>query len=629
MKRVISMICLLLFVLAAFAGCTADPAASSDESLTESIEESGEESVMKEPDKRAELYWDNLYASGTVKGTSDVYHVSAYLNGVETNEAVKADSKNDVRYLFNGLSESVAVVYPEGYILSLPGNDITADFSLGQYRSQYMNDDYCLTVTFENQNPYGANEKGYSTYINEWLVEQIEDTNFMAKNRLLRTRKIEEHVVGDYTVKTYCMAINQGANIKFPYYNIAIIRPVSSYAYFYLMVMKTAEKNPGLIDEAVAGFREINKQGVPSNSFKYYECKQNPNWNAETKAYYEKLLNQTTVDFGAFPYKHEGEYADWLFSEEGIGTPDVYMTYQHMGWYGKPGDVDEFMHRAEKYAGGNGFDNKPVLSLVYQFTETNNSTKDVATIYDILRGKKDNYLRQVAQAIKSYQHPVLFRVNNEMNTDWTDYCGMCTMIDPDIFQMTWRRMYDIFTEEGVDNCIWIFNPATKTCPYCNWGEALCYFPGEDYVQMFGCSPYEFNNYRHGENPESFKSLMNNIEKVYSVFNNYPWVLGEYACAAGGETYYDWDSRSYKETVLGRNLKTQTKWVTDMINCFKNTGKKGNEAISRVKVAIWFSASDYADPGDGSNKVVNYLRLDEGTTPTNELLRNYLIEKNGK
>ena len=57
---------------------------------------------------------------------------------------------------------------------------------------------------------------------------------------------------------------------------------------------------------------------------------------------------------------------------------------------------------------------------------------------------------------KEYHHPILFRLNNEMNTDWTSYAGIITLLDPDIFIASWKRLYEIFQQEQVDNCIWIF-----------------------------------------------------------------------------------------------------------------------------------------------------------------------------
>ena len=54
----------------------------------------------------------------------------------------------------------------------------------------------------------------------------------------------------------------------------------------------------------------------------------------------------------------------------------------------------------------------------------------------------------IANAFKSYKEPILFRLNNEMNTDWTSYSGIVSLLDPDIFITTWKRLYNIFEEKS-------------------------------------------------------------------------------------------------------------------------------------------------------------------------------------
>ena len=106
------------------------------------------------------------------------------------------------------------------------------------------------------------------------------------------------------------------------------------------------------------------------------------------------------------------------------------------------------------------FNGKKVLQLSYQFTNNNNTVRgnDLYTpMFDILRGplsdsyedsmtmqnKVDDVMHSLAEKIKSYKEPLLFRLNNEMNSDWVSYCGQVTLMDPDIFSLTWERMAKI------------------------------------------------------------------------------------------------------------------------------------------------------------------------------------------
>lgn len=634
MKKLLkTLLCLFLTLPLLMAiGCTGSEETSSEEPSGDTSDESSEEfQLPTTPDPRAEGLWSDLYAdeAAGLTGPGEVYLMSVYQNGNETGENPAPEAETDVRYLFAGTEATRAVVPAEGYCVTLPGY-AKADYSLGKFRSQYSTKDYVLTLTYEDQNPYGkqnghTTKDGYDLYMREWLVEQIDDANFLSNNSIMRTRKVEEAEVGDYTVKTYCMQLNLASKMEYSFYQIAILHPTDNYDYFYLFVMKSRTKMLDEIDSIVASFREIDRVGTPSNGFTSYELKENPNWSEETKAYYEYLVNRTDVGFGAFHERNADDYTEWLWGPEALdATPDVYMTYLHMGWYDTPSDPTETFERAAKFAGGNGFDGKPVFNLTYQFTVTNNATGGVYTpMFDILRGRKDSQFRRLAGFIKEYGKPIVFRVNNEMNTDWTDYCGMMTLIDPDIFQMTWRHVYELFEEEGVDNLIWVFNPISTSCPYSNWGEALCYMPGEDYVQMLGLTHYEMNN---ESTLRSFRDLYTETaSKMMPYFSEYPWMLGEFACGAGGEVLYDWGKNGYVDRAKGRNLAKQTSWVEGMIDCFRHNQEEDYDFCRRIKLAVWFSSNDYASV-DGQNKITNYLKLDEDTLPTIKKLSEYLKNK---
>jgi hypothetical protein len=268
------------------------------------------------------------------------------------------------------------------------------------------------------------------------------------------------------------------------------------------------------------------------------------------------------------------------------------MTYLHVGWYDEKTHLDEKLIQRE--AGGNGFNGKPVLNLTYQFTVTNNGLGGVTPMYDIMRGKYDFHFKKLARDIKAYGKPVLFRLNNEMNTDWTSYCGMQTLNDPDIFIDTWRRLYDIFKEEGVDNCIWIWNPISTGmtikatgCPYSNWGDQLCYWPGSDYVQMLGLTFYQMNN---DSQIESFKDMYTKLYKTNTpYFDNFPAIIGEFACGAGGEVVYDWGKGGYVPVPdLETKKQWQADWIKGMFECFMKNQEPGYEFAKNIKAATWFS-----------------------------------------
>ena len=629
MKRLVTVFLLCFLTLPLLFSCKEDKNDGAEGSSSEGTASGNVTSEDASGSENAKIVWDQKYAGGEIKSADDVKKTTVYSDGKIIGKYDRTP-KGDTRYMFEGAEETRVANLSEGYALTLPGKDIKADFSLGKLRSKYITDDYVLTLTYENQNPYGNTAEGFKIYYDEWLARYLENIDFLLANSIRRTRPIgvTETLLEGYTVNYFDMNLSRYKKEKMAAYSIAIVRPTGSYDYFWFFVMKSKKPMYEQMDKIVASFSEFAPVTEAKNDFDSYELKIPKEWDDETKAYFEKIQNQQTVDFGMFYESNSQSYIDWMKSDEALGTsPDVFMTYQHLGWGDKREDINlEFI---KKNAGGNGFNGLPVLELTYQFTNSNNAMGGYTPMYDICRGHFDSHFRKLAKDLKEYGHPVLFRLNNEMNTDWTSYCGMATLCDPDIFIETWRRLYDIFREEGVTNCIWIFNPIATSCPYSNWGDMLNYFPGEDYVQMLGLTYYQMNT---ADYVASFKELYQELYKKNTpYFDNYPAIIGEFGCAAGGDYVYDWEKLTHikvPEEEIENRKKLQAGWISGMADCFLNNQDSGNVFCKNIKIATWFSANDYVDI-DGEFKILNKLKLGKDTPLAIEQLRKWLETKNNQ
>ena len=618
MKKLLALFLVVLFVGSLLAACNN----GGNESAPESEQEiSTEESIMTGPDENAKKVWQDIYADkeNGIGDAEKVFNLDLYREGVEIDvNDLDIEFDNDVRMVFNAEEATRAVVLSEGYAVTLPGGDVKADYSLGSIRSQYTSEskNYRLTLSYEAQNPYGASKKGLiDTYYDGWLFKYYRSDDFLKANGLARTRDggVTTDLLPGYEVEYYGVHIKVDTKIEYPYYAVAAIHKIDDYTHFWLFVLKSKEKGAdALLDSIVKSFVELEeKNGNPESSVGSYELRIPDYWNEETRAYYDLLTKGDTVYLGAFYAGHSYEYQDWLEGEIGNNL-DIFMTYFHLGWGTRRDDID--MDRITRQAGGNGFNGKEVLELTYQFTTTNNTLGGDTPMFDILRGRCDLQFKKLAQDIKAYGKPVLFRLNNEMNTDWTSYCGMQTLLDPDIFVATWRRLYDIFREEGVDNCIWIWNPNDVTCPYCNWGDMLAYFPGEDYVQLLGLTAYVKNN---GGSIKSFRQAYTELyNKNTPYFDNYPAFIGEFAVGGGGEYEYDWGIRGYKAiTNIEVLRRQQANWITQMFDDFMHKNEEGYEFCKNIVGGAWFSANDYKtdpDTNGGEQFVQNRFQLDENT-----------------
>ena len=234
--------------------------------------------------------------------------------------------------------------------------------------------------------------------------------------------------------------------------------------------------------------------------------------------------------------------------------------------------------------------NGRLVELTYQVTTNNNTDMFAYTPFlDIYRGELDGEIRAFARAAADWGHPFLFRLNNEMNSDWTSYSGVVNMADPQLFIDVWQRIYRIFEEEGVDNCIWIYNPNDRNAPPSKWNDSLAFYPGNEYAQMLGVTGYNNGTYytQWAEEWREFDLIYDEVWELYAPhFGDFPWIITEFASSSiGGD---------------------KAAWIDNM---FAHIGDYPN-----IKMAVWFSYADF----DGDIPARPYW-LDE-TDATTEAFR---------
>jgi len=190
-------------------------------------------------------------------------------------------------------------------------------------------------------------------------------------------------------------------------------------------------------------------------------------------------------------------------------------------------------------------------------------------VYNILDGKYDGYFREYAQALKDFGHPVLFRLNNEMNGDWCWYSAMYAGKDTDIYKALWRHIHRLFDEVGVDNVLWVWNPHDVSLPDFKWNHPLMYYPGDDVVDIIGITGYNTGTYFPGEKWRSFHDIYKPIDVDYSDWFDKPFMITEFGSnSVGGD---------------------KTAWIRQMFQELP--------AYPRIKVAVWWSGIDLDTAGN--------------------------------
>jgi beta-mannanase len=118
------------------------------------------------------------------------------------------------------------------------------------------------------------------------------------------------------------------------------------------------------------------------------------------------------------------------------------------------------------------------------------------TTKDVAAGKLDDYIRQYARDAKVYGQPLFISpICKEFNGNWWYNCSPKAnpaLTEAD-FVNAWRRVVDIFRQEGVTNVAWVWvpNSITKAPPSWEADNAAAYYPGDDYVDWMGVDHYDY------------------------------------------------------------------------------------------------------------------------------------------
>jgi hypothetical protein len=214
-------------------------------------------------------------------------------------------------------------------------------------------------------------------------------------------------------------------------------------------------------------------------------------------------------------------------------------------------------------------------------------------VYDILDGNYDEYFEEYARKLKAFGHPVIFRLNNEMNGDWCWYSAYYTSKDPELYKALWRYIHTIFDRNGVDNIVWVWNPHDLSRPDFKWNNYMAYYPGDEYVDIIGMTGYNTGTYFPGERWREFVEVYPPLYDQYSELFDKPFMITEFASNSVGGDKVNWIHRMF-----------------DGIN-----------KLDRIKVAIWWSGVDYDQQGQPGR--IYLLNEDEAVINAfRERLKNY-------
>ncbi|MDO8964433.1 MAG: glycosyl hydrolase [Coriobacteriia bacterium] len=158
-------------------------------------------------------------------------------------------------------------------------------------------------------------------------------------------------------------------------------------------------------------------------------------------------------------------------------------------------------------------------------------------------GAFDEYIRGWAREIRALGGPVMLRPMHEMNGSWYPWSGTANGNKPAEFVKSWRRIHDIFAEEGATNVTWVWSINHESVPSSKRNSYATYYPGDAYVDWTAISGFNFGT---TSSYSSFRPFMHWYTKPLAYLKTLkkPIVVAEFSSVEQGGSKAAWIIDAY-------------------------------------------------------------------------------------
>lgn len=460
---------------------------------------------------------------------------------------------------FNKISD-----YGKGFTMSYY-SDMEIDSSMSEVKTIMQNDKTKIEVYYDD---FSKNEndsyEAYRNYSNMFLEnhDHAHKKEFESNERI---NDRETHILSWSRDK-----LKHVENDKNHYLSVEM-KSLDNESDVYTIFMKSTEpfkEGEGDYKDIVESFRIIEKEAT-SKVNETFKVNKDRKLNEETQEVYDKYFaDEDSFEWGIFENSAPKDM-EFLNELEERMDYDFDFLVKYQGFSSPDKAAIEELE--------NAYEQGKTVELTLQTTYEEKDNYD--GLYKILNGEYDEYFNEYAKNIKDFGHPVLFRLNNEMNGDWCEYSSYHTSKDTDVFTEVWRHVHDIFEENGAnENTLWVWNPHDISFPNFSWNNYLNYYPGDEYVDLVGLTGYNNGTYYPGEVWRDFEEIYDPIYDDYVEKFEQPLMITEFSAnSVGGD---------------------KIAWINDMFDKMKK--------YDRIKVAIWWNGIDWDENMDPAR----IYRLDE-------------------
>ncbi|MBQ3135527.1 MAG: hypothetical protein IJB75_06930 [Oscillospiraceae bacterium] len=516
-------------------------------------------------------------ADRETEGLAKGYRISAYEPGNDFVDGLPSP-EDDCKLVYEDGSITRLVNYTDGYQLDLPANAVF-DFALSPLYTTGHGDGFDVTISREKADyqsikdvitfelstflPGIFRDSTVRDYVSYYEYRFLLDEGWQKNNGVTTVSWTEGDVL-----------FIEAAADSFPedtfdgYLYVTRFTPSREYLRTMFRYQREDTATRDRLVELVKNTQVFDPLGTAKYGTDYAPVsRQSGELSPETQALYDSLYDfDAPMQWGVFmqDFYVSGFDNELVKMEQALDyTFPLVLYYRHFPSHEFPTEVMQ-----ENYEAGR------LVELTLQLTDNNNTDMFAkSSLLEICRGSMDEALRQWARDAKAFGHPFLFRLNNEMNSDWTSYGGVVNLGDPRLFTAVWQRIWHIFNEEGVDNCLWVYNPNDRQAPPSNWNNSLAYYPGNEYVHLIGVTGYNNGTYytKWAEEWREFDVIYDLIwDEYFPHFGRFPWIITEFASSGVGGDKVAWIDNMF-----------------DHIHDYPN-----------IRMAVWFSFADFDDANGG-------------------------------
>ena len=454
----------------------------------------------------------------------------------------------------------------DGYTIEIP-RDMKIDMSFSSIRAVSENENLKIEIYRQViENSTGCDIESYVNYSNQFIYNNIDHYKELEGKTNIDGREVSY-------LQWSRRSLEKIENDRCYYASVDV--PLSEQEVITILFKSNRKfENKSYLDVA----RSLN---LIEKTEKPYVQKihktENKNWDAKTASVYEQFFGENTrLHWGIFETDAPVNFTELKKIEEKVD-----FTFPILLYYTGILENKE-MHPNLSVALKNAKIEGRVLELTLQTVEQTPGKGNM--VYDVLDGKYDTYLENYAREVANSGEPVLFRLGNEMNGDWCVYSSHHTSKDTDVFKAFYHYIYQVFEQAGADNVIWVWNPNGKAFPDFKWNNELCYYPGDEYVDVIGMTSYNTGTYYESETWMEFDLMYDSLYKKCIEQYEKPLMITEFSSSSVGGS---------KEA-----------WVANM---FRNIYK-----YDKIKVAVWWDGCDW----DAEGNIARSYFIDE----TEELVR---------